>query len=163
MDRLAEGNAQGQRFINEDSYHGRIGAFASEQPQGKVYLIADDACFGWPEIGGFELVDTTETIAELEASLGIPDTMLQHTVEVYNRFAREGTDPLFHKQPPWLAALESPPFAALQCSVGEAPYKAFPLGGLWTRPGGEVLTADGREVPGLYAAGRTTCGISRSA
>lgn len=44
-----------------------------------------------------------------------------------------------------------------------APYKAFPLGGLWTRPSGEVLIPDGSPVPGLYAAGRTTCGISRSA
>jgi succinate dehydrogenase/fumarate reductase flavoprotein subunit len=156
-------NGQGQRFINEDSYHGRIGAYAFEQPEGKVYLIADNASFGRPSMGEFELVDTTETIAELEAALGIPESMLQHTVEVYNRFAQKGEDPLFHKQPPWLAPIEEAPFAALQCSVGQAPYKAFPLGGLWTRPTGEVLTPDGESVPGLYAAGRTTCGISRSA
>ena len=89
--------------------------------------------------------------------------MLQHTVEVYNRYAREGKDPLFHKQSAWLEPLDEPPFAALECSLGKAPYMAFPLGGLWTRPSGEVLTEDGEPVPGLYAAGRTTCGISRSA
>jgi succinate dehydrogenase/fumarate reductase flavoprotein subunit len=156
-------NGQGQRFINEDCYHGRVAAAAAQQPEGRVYLIADNGCFGWPEFGGFELVDTCETIAELEQAMGLPASMLQHTVEVYNRYAKNGEDPLFHKQPAWLEPLDEPPFAALECSLGKAPYMAFPLGGLWTRPTGEVLTEDGDPIPGLYAAGRTTCGISRSA
>ena len=155
-------NAQGQRFVNEDSYHGRVGEAACRQPGGSVYLIADDACFGWPEMG-FELAETAETIAELEAALGLPESMLQHTVEVYNRGARQGVDPLFHKQAEWLAPLDHPPFAALECSFGKASYIAFTLGGLHTRPDGEVLTTEGRIVPGLFAAGRTACGIPRSA
>ena len=79
------------------------------------------------------------------------------------RALKEGRDPVFHKQETWLAPIEEPPFAALDCRLGKAPYMAFPLGGLWTRPTGEVLTAEGQPVAGLYAAGRTTCGISRSA
>jgi succinate dehydrogenase/fumarate reductase flavoprotein subunit len=156
-------NGQGQRFVNEDAYHGRVAAYAAMQPEGRVYLIADNACFGWPDFGSFELVDTCETIEELERAMGLPGTMLQHTVEVYNRHAEKGEDPLFHKQSPWLEPLNEAPFAALECSLGKAPYMSFPLGGLWTRPTGEVLTADAEPVPGLYAAGRTTCGISRSA
>ena len=156
-------NGQGQRFVNEDCYHGRIGAYCALQPGGIVYLIADNAHFGWPELRDFELADTAESIAELEAALEIPEGMLQHSVETYNRHAKEGRDPVFHKQANWLAPIEEPPFAALDCRIGKAPYMAFPLGGLWTRPSGEVLTAEGEAVPGLYAAGRTTCGISRSA
>jgi 3-oxo-5alpha-steroid 4-dehydrogenase len=38
----------------------------------------------------------------------------------------------------------------------------FTLGGLRTRTSGEVVTEDGRDVPGLYAAGRNSCGIPRS-
>ena len=38
----------------------------------------------------------------------------------------------------------------------------FTLGGLQTRPTGEVLTATGAVVPGLYAAGRTTAGLPRT-
>ena len=34
------------------------------------------------------------------------------------------------------------------------------MGGLHTSVDGEVLTADGERVPGLYAAGRTTSGIA---
>jgi 3-oxo-5alpha-steroid 4-dehydrogenase len=41
------------------------------------------------------------------------------------------------------------------------PGHAFTLGGLATLPTGEVLDADGDIIPGLYAAGRTACGLPR--
>ena len=156
-------NAQGQRFIAEDAYHGRTGEVASLQPQGTVYLIADEQSFGRPEVEGFEIAAVEGTIAELERALGLPEPMLQHTVAVYNEGAAKGEDRLFHKQPPWLRPLAEGPFAALECSFGKAPYMAFTLGGLWTRTTGEVLSEDGEVIPGLYAAGRAACGIPRSA
>jgi 3-oxo-5alpha-steroid 4-dehydrogenase len=36
-------NIQGQRFINEDCYHGRVSRCAVDQPGGKVYLLLDNA------------------------------------------------------------------------------------------------------------------------
>ena len=62
-------NGQGQRFIAEDAYHGRIGETASRQPQGRVYLIADDESFGRPSIDGFEIAAVEESIADLEAAI----------------------------------------------------------------------------------------------
>lgn len=156
-------NGQGQRFIAEDAYHGRIGEAASRQPQGTVYLIVDERSFGRPIIDGFELVATEGSIADLERALALPPLSLQRTVELFNHHARAGVDPLLHKQPAWLRPLGEPPFAAYDLSFGRAPYMAFSLGGLWTRPTGEVLTEDGEVVEGLYAAGRSCCGISRSA
>lgn len=156
-------NGQGQRFVNEDSYHGRCGHYASLQPGGTVFLIADDDCFGYPQ-SGLELIATEGSIAELEATLEIPKGMLQNTVAVYNEHAAKGDDPLFHKHADWLAPLDAPPFAAIQGSFGKAVgYSAFTLGGLWTRTTGEVMTHDGEVIPGLYAAGRNACGIPRSA
>jgi 3-oxo-5alpha-steroid 4-dehydrogenase len=49
-----------------------------------------------------------------------------------------------------------PPFGALDCRTASSLYAAFTLGGLSTSVDGEVLTADGAAIPGLYAAGRTT-------
>jgi len=156
-------NGQGQRFIAEDAYHGRIGEACSRQPEGTVYLIVDEPIFGRPIIDGFEIAAVEESIAELEKSLALPELSLQRTVELFNRNATAQEDPLLHKQPAWLRPLMEPPFAALECSFGKAPYMAFSLGGLWTRPTGEVLSEDGEIVEGLYAAGRNCCGISRSA
>jgi 3-oxo-5alpha-steroid 4-dehydrogenase len=156
-------NAQGQRFVGEDAYHGRIGEVASHQPGGTVYLIVDEPRFGRPELDGFELAATEETIPDLEAALDLPPGSLVQTIDYYNRHAAEEKDPLFRKQPAWLQPLEDAPFAAIECSLGKAPYMAFSLGGLWTRATGEVLSEDGEIVEGLYAAGRNSCGIARSA
>ena len=152
-------NEKGQRFVNEDSYHGRCAEYAKRER--RAYLIADDECFGYPE-GGMELVATEGSIEELESALEIPRGMLQSTVAIYNENAAKGEDPVFHKQPDWLAPLDTPPFAAIDCSYGSAPYLYFTLGGLKTRATGEVVTEDGLDVPGLFAAGRTSCGIPRS-
>jgi succinate dehydrogenase/fumarate reductase flavoprotein subunit len=152
-------NDLGQRFVPEDSYHGRCAEYAKRQK--RAFLIADNAIFGYPQ-NGVELIATEDSIEELERTLGIPTGELQHTVRVYNDHAAKGEDPLFHKHASWLKPLDEPPFAALECSYGIANYMAFTLGGLHTRTTGEVVTEDGRDVPGLYAAGRNACGIPRS-
>ena len=56
------------------------------------------------------------------------------------------------------------PLVALDCTPGRgALYPFFTLGGLDTLPSGEVLTPEGDVIPGLYAAGRTACGVPRRA
>jgi succinate dehydrogenase/fumarate reductase flavoprotein subunit len=156
-------NGQGQRFVAEDSYHGRIAEIASRQQAGTVYLIVDEPSYGLPELDGFELAAVGETIAELESALALPRDSLVQSVEFYNRHAAHGEDPLLRKQSAWLRPIQDAPFAAIECSFGKAPYMAFSLGGLWTRASGEVLSEDGQVIEGLYAAGRNSCGIARSA
>ena len=56
--------------------------------------------------------------------------------------------------------LTKPPFGALDVTVEGSIYAAFTLGGLHTLPTGEVLRSDGSAIAGLYAAGRTTSGVS---
>ena len=112
---------------------------------------------------GADIAGTGETIAELEEELEIPEGRLQHTIEFYNKHAVNGVDPLFHKSKDWLKPLNGP-FAALDCTPGRgAIIPFFTLGGLDTLPTGEVLTPVGEVINGLYAAGRNTCGIPRSA
>ena len=47
----------------------------------------------------------------------------------------------------------------LDISIDKCAFPTFTLGGLWTKPTGEVLTEQGDVIPGLYAAGRTTSGF----
>jgi succinate dehydrogenase/fumarate reductase flavoprotein subunit len=155
-------NEQGDRFINEDAYPGRIAIYCMRQVGDRIYLLVDDAIFTQPtELQRWELAAVGETWEEVERELGMLEGTLAASVERHNRYAAKGEDPLFHKHAKWLKPLDEPPFAALACHIGEAFYPFFTLGGLRVRPTGEALTADGEVVPGLYAAGRTACGLPR--
>jgi succinate dehydrogenase/fumarate reductase flavoprotein subunit len=149
----------GQRFINEDSYYGRVGQECLFHHDGRMYLIVDNAVYE-RNVAGFEATHVEESIADLERSLGMVPGVLQDTVALYNRHAAEGVDPLFHKNARYLQPLTAPPFAAIDCSTDKVLWATFTLGGLHTRPSGEVLTPDDRVIAGLYAAGRTTSGVA---
>jgi len=154
-------NGQGQRFINEDCYHGRVSDAIVHKADGVAFLIVDDELYG-QTLGFHKLAAVEETYEELEAALKMPTGSLTHTIGFYNKQAQEGSDPLFHKAQAYLRPLSSAPYAALDCSVTNAIFAAFTLGGLNTNPNGEVLTVDGQVVSGLYAAGRTSAGLPRS-
>src|SRR5262249_31479062 len=85
---------------------------------------------------------------------------LTATLALYNRHAAAGADPLFHKHPRYVVPLSTPPFGAFDCTAENSIYAAFTLGGLHTDTEGRVLDADGDAIPGLFAAGRATSGLS---
>jgi 3-oxo-5alpha-steroid 4-dehydrogenase len=150
-------NGHGQRFINEDAYMGRVGQAALNHQDGTVYLVVDEASY---EVNWMGLAATwvCESAAELAGEIGLPPGSLEGTVDLYNRHAERGDDPLFHKHATWVRPLV-PPLGAVDLRVGPAPYAPFTLGGVATTVDGEVLDLDGDPLPGLYAAGRTTSGV----
>lgn len=152
-------NAQGQRFIGEDSYYGRLGEWALLHHGGRAWLIVDDDVFEQPEYPR-EVAGVGETPADLEAELGLPAGSLEATVALYNRHAEHGHDPVFHKNAEYVKPLTSPPFGAFDCTVENSLYAAFTLGGLHTDVDGRVLDPEGVAIPGLYGAGRSTSGIA---
>jgi len=152
-------DAHGQRFAAEDLYYGRVGETALLHRDGRCWLVVDDESFARP-LGGMRVAAVGETVEELEGELGLPEGALVATVELYNRHAARGEDPVFHKAPEHVAPLARPPFGALDCTRENAIYAAFTLGGLHTAPQGEVMTPDGEPVPGLFAAGRATSGVA---
>ncbi len=152
---------QGQRFINEDCYHGRVTDAILRKADGRAYLIVDDETYG-QSIGGYKMIAVEETIEELERSLGIPEGQLVHTFTSYNQFATDGVDPVFHKASKYVTPLDHPPFAALDLSIDKSIWAVFTLGGLNTQATGEVLSVDGQIIDGLYAAGRASAGLTRS-
>jgi len=154
-------NQDGKRFVNEDSYHSRTSAFVLEQPDQVAYLIVDEAHTEMPAMPLIRFIDGWETIAEMEAALGIPVGNLAATLERYNANAAAGADPDFHKQPDYVAAQDNGPWAAFDLSLGRALYSGFTMGGLSVSIDGEVLRADGSAVPGLYAAGACASNIAQ--
>ncbi|TCM14645.1 succinate dehydrogenase/fumarate reductase flavoprotein subunit [Novosphingobium sp. PhB165] len=153
-------NEQGQRFINEDCYHGRVSRTMLDQPGSKLFLLLDMAHFVQPlEIARIAIAATGETWEEVEAELEMPTGTLAATMAFYNRHAHEGRDPLFDKQAPILTPLDQGPFVALELNFDSSYFSFFTLGGLHTDLDGRVLGLDERPVPGLYAAGRCTSGL----
>ena len=153
-------NAQGRRFINEDSYYGRTGEAILRWQGGRAFLVLDSGCHDDPAYARGKMVGEADTIASLEASMSMADGALQDTVRLYNRFAADKLDPLQHKAPQYLRPLDQAPYRALDISTDVAYYPFFTLGGLHTRSSGEVVAPRGDSVPGLFAAGRTTSGLA---
>ena len=154
-------NAAAQRFLNEDAYLGRWGEHALLHQDGRVWLVVDERAYGPPQNIPGATVVAAETIAELAAEMGLPADALEQTIAFYNDHARRGEDPLFHKRREHLRPLDRPPFGAIDLLPEHSMYCGFTLGGLHIDARGRVHTPDGEAIPGLYAAGRTTSGISK--
>jgi len=147
----------GQRFINEDTYMGRVGQAALYERNATCFLVIDEAGYE-PNWMGLEASWVCETVDELEVEIGLPVGSLGATLALYNRHAESGGDPVFHKRPERVRPL-IPPLGAFDLRRGSAPYAPFTLGGLETTVAGEVLDLSGVPIPGLFAAGRCTAGI----
>jgi 3-oxo-5alpha-steroid 4-dehydrogenase len=157
-------NGVGQRFINEDTYAGRIAQIMLFKHDNRGFGIVDERCIEEGEDPNrvdrpfFPLLKPTSvcaTLSELEGELGLPAGSLEASVGLYNRHAADGVDPLFHKASRWCRPLESP-FGGFDMS---GTTSGFTLGGLVTTVDAEVLHVGGDPIPGLYAAGRTSSGI----
>jgi 3-oxo-5alpha-steroid 4-dehydrogenase len=156
-------NRRGERFVAEDSYHGRTAAFIMEQPDQRAYLIVDAETFAYPKIAAHRhrLVDGWETVEEMERALGVPGGSLTATLSEYNEHAACGEDLQFLKHPDWLVPLDHGPWAAFDVSFDTSSYLFMTLGGLRTDACARVLTGQGNPVPGLYAAGACASTIAQ--
>ncbi len=102
-------------------------------------------------------VHQAEDLSELARLAGIDPQQLARTVEEYNAAVRAGTFaalPVPRSGDPQL--VEVGPFFAIPCVAGIT----YTLGGLLVTPHGEVESADGGVIPGLFAAGGTMGGLA---
>ena len=84
----------------------------------------------------------------------------------YNEAAARGDDPEFHKRPPYLQPIGTPPasgIGAIDLRVDhDAIYATFTLGGLVADAEGAALDNADERIPGLYAVGRTAASLAAS-
>nr|WP_191262572.1 FAD-dependent oxidoreductase [Mycolicibacterium cosmeticum] len=155
-------NERGQRYVAEDTYPGRVGQLTLYHQNNTAYLIIDgDAqeeaiASLTPRLMLRPPTWVADTVADLEAEIGLPPNSLRATVDAYNEGASRGEDPLLHKKAQWLNPIKSPVGAIdLRDSTG-----GFTLGGLHTSLDAEVLHVSGEPIPGLFAAGRSAAGLA---
>jgi succinate dehydrogenase/fumarate reductase flavoprotein subunit len=123
----------------------------------------------WPHVRSGYLIRGS-SIAELAHRAGIDTQALQATVDVYNLGATEGRDEHFkrggtafnryladaeHGPNPCVAPILKGPFYALKLVMGDLGT----FDGLKTSVVGEVLSASGPAIPGLYAVGNDRASI----
>ncbi|MGH3880705.1 MAG: FAD-binding protein [Actinophytocola sp.] len=163
----------GARFVDESSYGAAIGSRVVAGG-GRAWLLVDAPIvaaarrslrsetlwfqrlqawylLGWSRVRG-------ESVPAMARRAGISPEGLAATMASYG-----STPDAFGKDPSLVAPLSTPPYTLIDCSYGPRlgyPCPVLTLGGLVVSEStGEVLSASGTPVPGLYAAGRNAVGI----
>jgi 3-oxo-5alpha-steroid 4-dehydrogenase len=172
-------NLQGERFCNEQVYGARLGVEMVDNNDGSAWLILDKAlrAAAFKEIRSGKLwhfqsipaffqmlfAPRGRTPEELAAKIGLPPAALKATLERYTADAKSGTTDALGKADDMRAPLDSPPYYAVNISADSKtfPCPSITLGGLRVdESSGGVLNAEGKVIPGLYAAGRCAIGIA---
>lgn len=172
-------NAKGARFCDEAWYGSAIAYEMCEKHGGKGWLILDKALYqqAWQNVKNDGLLPfqrdpvilallfqrkKAATLDALAAKMGFDPATLRETVRQYNAAAKgEQADP-FEKKATDMAVLSEGPYYAIDVSITSRlfPLTTLSMGGLVVNEEtGNVKRADGTDIPGLYAAGRTAIGI----
>jgi succinate dehydrogenase/fumarate reductase flavoprotein subunit len=177
----------GKRFANEgNSYHDFVQAMIKAAKPGEeiaAYLVCDHPTLRKYGLGcvppfpmplGHHLntgyLMRGETLEALAAQAGIDATAFTETVRQFNATAPQGHDAAFgkgskaynryqgdamHGPNPCIAPIENGPFYAIKMVVGDLGTYA----GIVTDENARALDAEGRVIPGLYAAGNDMASI----
>ena len=100
-------------------------------------------------------IQVADTIEELAQKLNIPADTLKETYDNYNKYAQEGKDPEFGKEPHRLLPLNKPPYYG----VRTAAWHLCTFDGLRINTDMQVLDEDNKPIEGLYAAGDAAGGF----
>jgi hypothetical protein len=175
-------NRHGKRCCNESFYPDVGRAFleydknTSDLANAPLFWISDHAELERSGMGvlasmlpNSDWLIKADTLQELAEKLGIPgDALVESTVR-FNKYAREGRDPDFHRGEgsyakywgsrrnrdfspgPVLGPLETAPFYGVKLELGSVGT----LGGLVTNTNAQVVNSQGEAIPGLYATSNT--------
>ncbi len=175
-------NKRGERFVNEDSYTGRLGKAILSEPDSTAWLIIDNKTYyrtlrqclpngdgafkpyKFPTILNFLFGGTkkSRTIRGLSRKCNFSDGALEKTVSEHNEAIAQGRPDPMGKSNNYVRTMGEGPYRAINSAIWNK--FSFPifftLGGLVVdEESGVVTRADGSKILGLYAAGRAAVGI----
>ena len=171
-------DARGARFVNESSYGATIGAAMQERADGKGWLIISSQLLreAWRQIAPGKVLPFQQQLAALNLlfakrkadsvealcrKFGFNERRFRQTLADYARAAKGEIEDAHHKPAEDIREL-TPPFHVMDVSIAAKlmPCTVLTVGGLVVNEDtGQVRRRDGREIPGLYAAGRTAVGV----
>ncbi|PKO14921.1 MAG: FAD-binding dehydrogenase [Chloroflexi bacterium HGW-Chloroflexi-10] len=167
-------NTLGKRYVNEDAPFGYTCNQDINQPghmkwsvwdakwEDEVELMHGTVCERLvPPLWSADVLDQSlkagfivqaDTLEELATIMEVPlDTFLQ-TVQRYNELAKSGKDLDFGKNSEMLTTIEQAPFFATKSGAA----LVVTLDGLQIDTNMQVLGTEGKQIPGLYAAGNAS-------
>ena len=151
-------NTEGKRFIDEVLARDVVSKAEIDQPNSFAWLVidqkmADDSSVikGYISKGYTFKGDTYE---ELAAAINVPADAFAKTMNTWNGYVKEKSDPEFGRTS-FAFPLEKAPFYAIKVTPGIH----HTMGGLKIDTAARVLRGNGEIIPGLYAAGEVTGGV----
>lgn len=151
-------NREGKRFVSELETRDVVSKAELEQTGKSAFLVFDqEVREKLGAINGYVRKGFTvegATVEELAKKIGVDAKGLVDTMAKYNGYVKAGEDKDFGKTALPRELLKAP-FYAIEVS----PAVHHTMGGVRINTNAEVLTADGKVIPGLFAAGEITGGV----
>uniref|UniRef100_UPI003FEE7A3F flavocytochrome c n=1 Tax=Fusobacterium mortiferum TaxID=850 RepID=UPI003FEE7A3F len=151
-------NRDGKRFINELETRDVVSKAELEQEGKSAFLVFDEtvreklgAINGYINKG---YAISGNDLEELAKKVGINGKNLVATMKQYNEYVKAGKDTEFNKNILPRELIKAPYYA-----IEVSPAVHHTMGGVSINTSAEVLTADGKVIKGLYAAGEITGGV----
>ncbi len=152
-------NQGGVRFTNELLTRDAVSAAELEQEGQYAWIIFDQnlrdhlkATEKYVKSGITVQADTIEGLAE---QLGIAPDVLKKTVGDWNGYVKDQRDPDFGRTTGMNADLTTAPYYAIKI----APGIHHTMGGVKIDTRARVINTEGKEIPGLFAAGEVCGGV----
>ena len=173
-------NSRGKRFINEMVYGATLGTEMVENQGAQAWMILDKSLVkqALHEVSGKKALNFQKALARINARLGarkagnitalakkigVDSKALKAQMESYNALARGETEDVFHKPAEDAHEMTIAPFYAIDIGLTAKffPCPSLTLGGLAVNEKtGQVVDENGKDIKGLYAAGRNAIGIA---
>lgn len=162
-------NTEGKRFVNEMGRRDELSKAALAQPGGVFYRMCTVKNARLNKDGMTTLglpietfikngkVIRGENVNDLAKKINVDSKVLKETFDKFNEFCRsQGQDTEFGRPScaPNIPMYEGPYFAELR-----TPSVHHTMGGIQVDVNSQTLDANGKPIPGLYAAGEVTGGI----
>lgn len=151
-------NHAGKRFVNELTTRDKASAAIFAQPGKSAFLVlGEDIRKSNVQIDGYialGLVQEADSAEGLAAKMGVPADALKATLTAYNEAYAAKKDPEFQRQD-MPREIKGPKYY----SIWVKPGRHHTMGGVKINTEAQVIAADGKPIPGFYAAGEVTGGV----
>lgn len=157
-------NKEGKRYVDESKGYVANGKATMKQPGQRIALVFDEEVKNTgPGTTAYKLfqglgipVIEADTVEELASKIGVPPAALKATIDEFNNAVKDGKALGITPPKEANAKVMKPKFYAFYPMV---PGITLTFGGIKVNTNTQVLEADGRIIPGLYAAGESVGGL----